>query len=80
MVRQNRSVLKYSVPLNKSKQDPNGIHNIAFKQKEKAKKKFELKSKKEKIVIENLKKKKKNCNNASSPNNTLRKIPEAATA
>ena len=59
MVRQNRSVLKYSVPLNKSKQDPNGIHNIAFKQKEKAKKKFELKSKKEKIVIENLKKKKK---------------------
>ena len=59
MVRQNRSVLKYSVPLNKSKQDPNGIHNIAFKQKEKAKKKFELKSKKEKIVIENLNKKKK---------------------
>ena len=59
MVRQNRSVLKYSVPLNKSKQDPNGIHNIAFKQKEKAKKKkIELKSKKEKIVIENLKKKK----------------------
>ena len=30
----------------------NGIHNIAFKQKEKAKKKFELKSKKEKIVTE----------------------------
>ena len=40
MVRRNRSVLKYSVPLNKSKQDPNGIHNIAFNQKEKAKKKI----------------------------------------
>ena len=36
----------------------NGIHNIIFKQKEKAKKKFKLKSKKKKIVIENLKRKK----------------------
>ena len=36
----------------------NGIHNIAFKQKEKAKKKFELKSKKERNVTKNLKKKK----------------------
>ena len=38
----------------------NGFHNIAFKENEKAKKKkkIELKSKKEKIVIENLKKKK----------------------
>ena len=43
----------------------NGIHNITFKQKEKAKKKNELKSKKEKIVTENLKK--KNCNRASPP-------------
>ena len=37
----------------------NSIHYIAFKQKEKAKKKkIELKSKKEKIVIKNLKKEK----------------------
>ena len=37
----------------------NSIHYIAFKQKEKAKKeKFELKSKKEKIVTKNLKKEK----------------------
>ena len=37
----------------------NSIHNITFKQKEKAKKKkFELKSRKERIVTKNLKKKK----------------------
>ena len=57
----------------------NSIHNIAFKQKEKAKKKkFELKSEKEKIVMENLKK--KNCDRASPPRNTLRKIPRVTTA
>ena len=40
--------------------------------------KNELKSKKDKIVTENLKKK-KNCNRASPPKNTLRKIPGATT-
>ena len=38
---------------------------------------IELKSKKEKIVIENLKK--KNCNRANLPKNTLKNIPKVAT-
>ena len=45
--------------------------------KKKLKKKIELKSKKEKIVIENLRK--KNCNRASPPRNTQKNIPGVAT-
>ena len=48
------------------------------KKLKKKKKKFELESKKKKIVTENLEKK-KNCNRASPPRNTLRKIPEVTT-
>ena len=64
MVRRNRSVPKYSVPLNKSKQCPKQTMSktvfitLLSSKKKKLKKKIELKSKKEKIVIENLKKKK----------------------
>ena len=45
---------------------------LSNKKKKLKKKKFELKSRKEKIVTKNLKK--KNCNRVSPPRNTIRKI------